>query len=617
MDISSAFLQIKKPEYFSSTNHLECFEDLINNFNMSKGIKSRLKQFDNEFMIILERIVNGVKTNMDENLNPVKVKECHSYLIRELPFLLQQITKKKIEKISKKHSITIEEKTSIALNRWKWNEKKNFKFIECFESIKNTTKMAVSAICKIMKVEDLNEVTPLMLCEIVDTAYYVNIINDTDCSLNETCFHVTAAHRNVLSFNLSGNEVQVLQNKQANIFVINCERIESVYNEKFLAIESKCDENYTVMMKFMSEKAVEKFLRKKCLDQEYKVYTIDTTIGGMISQYNIRVNLQMYKDEKLKECLMSLACIIQFYLASKDLDLIHELFAILTNKYSEESSWDRVLRDVQCKTFTYGAAKINIRCDFNADNLMNGILISRNKNKVYAYMRTECNEQLKFLATNNNDTWSLKTYQRQTLNDILVLNGYSIDEMFVYNITCLHEDLLIAGISGFKIYEAAEREQNIKKAPKRKRCQVFDDNDNEVMKIEFTAAMTSEEIDKEYSQAADFIKKHVHIYGSGYEINRVGTEIFPNEFTSADGTKAHKDMGPFYGSTYLATPEGCRSPGMSRDDDGILICEVDLNQCRQSRDLHTFRMCQRLPIYAEGLAKASKLDFKPQIIREN
>jgi len=100
-------------------------------------------------------------------------------------------------------------------------------------------------------------------------------------------------------------------------------------------------------------------------------------------------------------------------------------------------------------------------------------------------------------------------------------------------------------------------------------------------------------------------------------INRVGTEIFPNEFTSADGTKAHKDMGPFYGSTYLATPEGCRSPGMSRDDDGILICEVDLNQCRQSRDLHTFRMCQRLPIYAEGLAKASKLDFKPQIIREN
>lgn len=105
--ISSAFLQIKKPEYFSSTNHLECFEDLINNFNMSKGIKSRLKQFDNEFMIILERIVNGVKTNMDENLNPVKVKECHSYLIRELPFLLQQITKKKIEKISKKHSITV------------------------------------------------------------------------------------------------------------------------------------------------------------------------------------------------------------------------------------------------------------------------------------------------------------------------------------------------------------------------------------------------------------------------------------------------------------------------------------------------------------------------------
>jgi len=100
-------------------------------------------------------------------------------------------------------------------------------------------------------------------------------------------------------------------------------------------------------------------------------------------------------------------------------------------------------------------------------------------------------------------------------------------------------------------------------------------------------------------------------------IDRVGTEVFKNEFTSADGKKAHKDMGPFYGSTYLATPEGFRSPGMPRDSDGLLVCEVDLNQCRQSRDLHTFRMCQRLPLYAEGLSKACKLDFKPQVIREN
>ena len=31
-------------------------------------------------------------------------------------------------------------------------------------------------------------------------------------------------------------------------------------------------------------------------------------------------------------------------------------------------------------------------------------------------------------------------------------------------------------------------------------------------------------------------------------INRVGTEHFPNEFTSANGKPAHKDFGHFYGS---------------------------------------------------------------------
>ena len=95
-------------------------------------------------------------------------------------------------------------------------------------------------------------------------------------------------------------------------------------------------------------------------------------------------------------------------------------------------------------------------------------------------------------------------------------------------------------------------------------------------------------------------------------INRVGTEIFKNPFTSADGRKAHNDMGPFYGSAYLATPEGHRSPGLPRERDGLLVCEVDLNECRQSRDL-----LQRLPLYAEGFTRAASLDFKPQIIKEN
>lgn len=43
-------------------------------------------------------------------------------------------------------------------------------------------------------------------------------------------------------------------------------------------------------------------------------------------------------------------------------------------------------------------------------------------------------------------------------------------------------------------------------------------------------------------------------------INRVGTEQFPNEFSSGDGRPAHKDFGPFYGSSYIAAPDGSRTP---------------------------------------------------------
>lgn len=100
-------------------------------------------------------------------------------------------------------------------------------------------------------------------------------------------------------------------------------------------------------------------------------------------------------------------------------------------------------------------------------------------------------------------------------------------------------------------------------------------------------------------------------------INRVGVEQFPNEFTSADGKAAHKDFGPFYGSSYVAAPDGSRTPGLSRTDDGLLIAELDLNLCRQIKDHWGFRLTQRLPLYAESLANATKLNFQPQIIREN
>jgi beta-ureidopropionase len=99
-------------------------------------------------------------------------------------------------------------------------------------------------------------------------------------------------------------------------------------------------------------------------------------------------------------------------------------------------------------------------------------------------------------------------------------------------------------------------------------------------------------------------------------INRVGTEVFPNEFTSGDGKPAHKDFGHFYGSSYVAAPDASRTPGLSRVRDGLLVAELDLNLCRQVKDKWGFQMTQRLELYAQSLANAVKEDFEPQIIRD-
>lgn len=100
-------------------------------------------------------------------------------------------------------------------------------------------------------------------------------------------------------------------------------------------------------------------------------------------------------------------------------------------------------------------------------------------------------------------------------------------------------------------------------------------------------------------------------------INRVGTEVFPNEFSSADGRPAHRDFGHFYGSSYVAAPDGSRTPGLSRVNDGLLVAEFDLNLCRQVKDKWGFRMTQRLDLYSRSLERAIQPDFKPQIVREN
>ncbi|XP_038061399.1 beta-ureidopropionase-like [Patiria miniata] len=99
-------------------------------------------------------------------------------------------------------------------------------------------------------------------------------------------------------------------------------------------------------------------------------------------------------------------------------------------------------------------------------------------------------------------------------------------------------------------------------------------------------------------------------------INRVGTETFENEFTSGDGKKAHKDFGAFYGSSYVAAPDGSRTRGLSRTRDGLLVAEVDLNLVRQIRDRWSFQMTGRYDMYAKELAEAVSGNFKPNIVKE-
>lgn len=99
-------------------------------------------------------------------------------------------------------------------------------------------------------------------------------------------------------------------------------------------------------------------------------------------------------------------------------------------------------------------------------------------------------------------------------------------------------------------------------------------------------------------------------------INRVGTEYFPNEFSSADGKPAHKDFGHFYGSSYVAGPDASRTPSLSRTSDGLLVAEVDLNLSQQVKDKWGFQMTARYDMYAEFLTNFVKHDFKPQVVRD-
>eukprot|EP01013_Petalomonas_cantuscygni_P022221 TRINITY_DN4251_c0_g1_i2.p2 TRINITY_DN4251_c0_g1~~TRINITY_DN4251_c0_g1_i2.p2 ORF type:complete len:397 (-),score=92.52 TRINITY_DN4251_c0_g1_i2:247-1437(-) len=98
--------------------------------------------------------------------------------------------------------------------------------------------------------------------------------------------------------------------------------------------------------------------------------------------------------------------------------------------------------------------------------------------------------------------------------------------------------------------------------------------------------------------------------------NRVGTETFPQTFTSGDGKPAHADFGHFYGSSYVAAPDGTRTPALPRDKDGVKIAEVDLNLIQQVRDSWMFQSTGRHADYSRLFARYIKPDFVPQIVHE-
>lgn len=54
--------------------------------------------------------------------------------------------------------------------------------------------------------------------------------------------------------------------------------------------------------------------------------------------------------------------------------------------------------------------------------------------------------------------------------------------------------------------------------------------------------------------------------------------------------QAHHDLGYFYGSSYVAAPDGSRTPGLSRNQDGLLVAELNLNLCQQINDFWTFKV---------------------------
>ncbi len=85
------------------------------------------------------------------------------------------------------------------------------------------------------------------------------------------------------------------------------------------------------------------------------------------------------------------------------------------------------------------------------------------------------------------------------------------------------------------------------------------------------------------------IEQPAHAVANGYfvcAINRVGTE-------------APWNIGEFYGSSYVVGPKGNILSQASRDKDELLVCDIDLNEIKEVRELWQFYRDRRPETYKE------------------
>ena len=88
------------------------------------------------------------------------------------------------------------------------------------------------------------------------------------------------------------------------------------------------------------------------------------------------------------------------------------------------------------------------------------------------------------------------------------------------------------------------------------------------------------------------VEQPAHAVANGYfvcAINRVGQE-------------APWNIGEFYGSSYVVNPKGQIIAQASRDKNELLICEIDLNEIKEVRDLWQFYRDRRPETYKELVA---------------